>query len=148
MNTNEIFDFSDAAVIIKDAIVRSRYQAATLVNKELLSLYYAVGKYVSQNSRGGYWGQGAIKRLSESLQSELPGLRGFSEVSIKRMRLFYEGWLPVFTNRPLLSDDLTEIPALSNRPMPSDDLARMLVRPLVMDELPPIIDLNLLVKQV
>ena len=106
MNKNNVFDFNDAAVAIKEAIVRSRYQAAKLVNKELLGLYYAVGRYVSQNSRD-VWGQGAIKQLSDSLLRELPGLRGFSEVSIKRMRLFYENWQPVFTNRPLTMDDLT-----------------------------------------
>jgi predicted nuclease of restriction endonuclease-like (RecB) superfamily len=101
--------FKEAAAAIKDAIVRSRYQAAKLVNKELLSLYYAVGKYVSNNSRAGTWGKGAIRRLSDDLQCELPGLRGFSEVSIKRMRLFYEAWQPLFTdnsNRPLITDDL------------------------------------------
>lgn len=67
-------------------------QSSFLVNRELLGLYYAVEKYVSENSRNSVWGQDAIKQLSESLQQELPGLRGFSEVSIKRMRLFYEGW--------------------------------------------------------
>ncbi|MDR1539890.1 MAG: DUF1016 N-terminal domain-containing protein [Clostridiales bacterium] len=88
MSDNTIF--KDAADVIKDAIVRSRYQAAKLVNKELLGLYYAVGRYVSQNSRGKVWGQGAIKKLSDNLQRELPGLRGFGEVTIKKMRLFYE----------------------------------------------------------
>jgi hypothetical protein len=105
--------FKEAVITIKDAIVRSRYQAASLVNKELLSLYYGVGKYVSENSRDGYWGQGAIKRLSESLQQELPGLRGFSESSIKRMRQFYEEWQPIFAIRPMLSGELAEN---TNRP--------------------------------
>ncbi|MDR2855607.1 MAG: DUF1016 N-terminal domain-containing protein, partial [Methanomicrobiales archaeon] len=76
---SDIIIFKEAAIAIKDAIVRSRYQTARLVNKELLSLYYGVGKYVSENSRGGYWGKGAIKQISEDLQRELPGLRGFSE---------------------------------------------------------------------
>ena len=101
MNENQIFDFGGAAEIIKDAIVRSRYQAAKLVNRELLGLYYAVGRYVSDNSRVGAWGKGAIRQLSDSLQRELPGLRGFSESSIKRMREFYEQWSGVFANRPL-----------------------------------------------
>jgi hypothetical protein len=68
---NDESAFKEAVIAIRDAIVRSRYQAASLVNKELLSLYYGVGKYVSENSRGGYWGQGAIKNISESLQQEL-----------------------------------------------------------------------------
>jgi predicted nuclease of restriction endonuclease-like (RecB) superfamily len=76
------------------------------VNRELLSLYYAVGRYVSQNSRNSVWGQGAIKQISNDLQKELPGLRGFGEVSLKKMRLFYEAWQTVFTNRQLTTDDL------------------------------------------
>jgi len=37
--------FGNAVLLIKDAIIRSRYNAATIVNRELLGLYYAVGKY-------------------------------------------------------------------------------------------------------
>jgi predicted nuclease of restriction endonuclease-like (RecB) superfamily len=96
----------DIVIQIKGAIVRSRYQAAKLVNKELLGLYYAVGKYVSQNSRTGFWGKGAIRQLSDNLQKELPGLRGFSEGAIKKMRLFYEEWHLVFLNRSLSMNDL------------------------------------------
>ena len=72
-------NFGNAALLIKDAIIRSRYQAATLVNRELLGLYYAVGRYVSKNTRG-FWERSSIKHISNSLQKELPGLRGFSEV--------------------------------------------------------------------
>jgi predicted nuclease of restriction endonuclease-like (RecB) superfamily len=118
--------FKDAADVIKDAIVRSRYQAAKLVNKELLGLYYAVGRYVSLNSRGNVWGQGAIKQLSDYLQRELPGLRGFGEVSIKKMRLFYEAWRSVFTdfiNRQLLTDDLSANDKNENRHLTNGDLA-------------------------
>ena len=122
MSENNIFDFGNAASVIKDAILQSRYQAAKLINKELLSLYYGVGKYVSDNSRCGYWGQGAIRQISETLQRELPGLRGFSEVSIKRMRLFYEAWSFVFSNRPLLMDNLKKNTTRANRPLPTDDL--------------------------
>ena len=100
--------FGNAVLLIKDAIMRSRFQAAALVNRELLSLYYAVGRYVSQNSRYGYWGKGAVKQISGDLQKELPGLRGFSESAIKRMREFYEQWAVVFSNRPLSMGDLEQ----------------------------------------
>lgn len=61
----------------------------------MLSLYYGIGRYISANSREGFWGIGAIKTISEWLRKELPGLRGFSETSIKKMRQFYEQWEPV-----------------------------------------------------
>ena len=38
--------------------------------------------------------------------NKVPGLRGFSETSIKRMRIFYEAWCCMFKNRPLSADDL------------------------------------------
>ncbi|MCL2766159.1 MAG: PDDEXK nuclease domain-containing protein [Peptococcaceae bacterium] len=127
MSGNELLNLGDAAIIIKDAIVRSRYQAAKLVNRELLSLYYAVGKYVSENSRDGSWGHGALKQLSEELQRDLPGLRGFSETSIKRMRLFYEAWESVFSIRPLTMDELELVQR-------SEHNAAFLDRPLSMDD--------------
>ncbi|MCL2158384.1 MAG: PDDEXK nuclease domain-containing protein [Oscillospiraceae bacterium] len=105
MGENKSMNFDGAVNTIKEAIIRSRYQAAKLINKELLGLYYAVGKYVSDNSRNNFWGQGAIHHLSCSLQKELPGLRGFSESSIKRMREFYEQWASIFSNRPLTMGD-------------------------------------------
>jgi len=153
MSENSVLDFGYAAIIIRDAIVRSRYQAAKLVNKELLSLYYAVGKYVSDNSRTGYWGKGAIKQISEDLQHELPGLRGFSEVSIKRMRLFFEAWQSVFANRPLTTDDLSDVPIpldelISNRPSTMSDLKNASNRPLSTDDLDVSIDLGLLLQEI
>ena len=88
-------DYNIAVQTIKDAILRSQYQAAKLVNREMLSLYYGIGRYISANSREGFWGTGAIKTISERLRKELPGLKGFSESSLKNMRMFYEEWSPV-----------------------------------------------------
>ena len=55
-------------------------------------LYFAVGKYISLNSRGGFWGKGAIDTISDRLDKELPGLRGFSARNLRYMRAFYEEW--------------------------------------------------------
>lgn len=76
----------------KAAILKSQARAAQAITHEQLALYYGIGRYVSQNSRNGFWGKGAIKTISEQLTYELPGLKGFSETMIKRMRTFYEEW--------------------------------------------------------
>lgn len=89
---------------IKTAILRSQLRSASIVNADMLSLYYGIGKYVSEHSRNGYWGTGAIATISKQLQQELPGLRGFSEESIKKMRLFYEAWQPVINRSPAATD--------------------------------------------
>ncbi len=65
-----------AVETIKSAIEQSQLRAARMVSGTQLSLYYGVGLYVSANSRNGTWGTGAIKRISDQLKRELPGLRG------------------------------------------------------------------------
>ena len=77
---------------IKTAILKSRYEAAALANKELLKLYFGIGQYVSFHSRNKNWGKGAIDSISSLLQQELHGLRGFSATNIRNMRIFYEEW--------------------------------------------------------
>lgn len=104
---NEIY--KNAVLTIKHAILKSQYQAANLVNREMLSLYYGIGRYISENSRDGFWGTGAIKSISEQLRKELPGLRGFSETSLKKMREFYEEWNHVINNSPAMAGELTEV---------------------------------------
>lgn len=110
---------------IKDAILVSRYNAARMANKEMLSLYYNIGEFISNNSRNVKWGSGAIKTISELLQKELPGLRGFSESGLKRMRTFYEGWNKYTANRPTPLDEIVTINTeiISNRPMALDDFS-------------------------
>ena len=106
-------DYNIAVKTIKDAILRCQYQAAKMVNREMLSLYYGIGRYVSANSRKGFWGTNAIETISERLRKDLPGLKGFSTTSIKKMRQFYEQWEPVINrstavavNLPLTTDEI------------------------------------------
>ena len=81
-------DYIQAVKAIKEAIQNTRLRTSRLVNRELLSLYYAIGKYISLNSRSAQWGTGAIAAISQNLQQELPGLRGFSEGNMRKMRIF------------------------------------------------------------
>ena len=97
-------NYREAVKSIKEAILRSQYRAAASVNKEQLSLYYGIGRYVSENSRTGFWGKGAIEQISSLLQKELPGLRGFSASNIKNMRIFYEAWESVLNRQPLADE--------------------------------------------
>jgi len=55
-------------------------------------LYFGLGRFISHNSRNGYWGRGAIDTISDHLDRELPGLRGFSARNLRNMRTFYEEW--------------------------------------------------------
>ena len=101
----QYYILSKAADAIKAAILKSQSRAIQLVNQEQLALYYGIGRFISFNSRKGKWGTGAIKTISEQLKHDLPGLRGFSETSLKKMRLFYEQW-QMLENRPPVAGEL------------------------------------------
>ena len=59
---SEIQNYNDAVKVIKTAILESQYEAAKSVNERQLMLYYGIGKYISQNSKQGFWGKGAIEK--------------------------------------------------------------------------------------
>lgn len=108
MGTNKSLEakYSIAVQTIKVAILQSQYQAVKLVNREQLALYYGIGRYISQNSRNGYWGTGAVAFISNKLQMELPGLRGFSERNLKNMRTFYEEWQMLDVNSAVSTTEI------------------------------------------
>jgi predicted nuclease of restriction endonuclease-like (RecB) superfamily len=118
-NTNHN-DLRSAVKAIKSAILQSQYRAAKGVNIEQLSLYFGVGRYISEHSREGFWGTGAIERISEQLQKELPGLRGFGERNLKNMRMFYEEWND-YLNSAAMATELPHEPNIVS----STDLLRL-----------------------
>ena len=94
VNSNN--NYKDAIKAIKDAILISQYESVKSINEKQLYLDIFIGKYISSNTRNGNWGSDAIGIISEQLQKELPGLRGFSEKNLKNMRSFYEEWFSYF----------------------------------------------------
>lgn len=124
---NNIFletKYTIAVQTIKTVILQSQYQAIKLLNKEQLALYYGIGRYISQNSRNGYWGTGAIAFISNKLQMELPGLRGFSETNLRLMRIFYEEWDMLDGNSSVTTDKTqnTESEQEANSSVATDEL--------------------------
>ncbi len=109
MNQNQHTNYFQAVQAIKIAILQSRYNAAKSLFKEMLILYFKIGKFVSFNIRNKNWGKGAIESISNLLQQELPGLRGFSARNIRNMRIFYEEWQQELNShliRQLSTDEL------------------------------------------
>ena len=118
---NKMRKYDDAVQIIKAAILRSQYDAARSVNEKQLILYYGIGKYISANSRKGFWGKGAIDAISERLQRELPGLRGFSARSLRDMRRFYEEWA-MLDESPSIELVSSNLPNISNLAIATDKI--------------------------
>ena len=110
-------ELANAVQIIKEAIQQSQLRALGAINQEQLALYYGIGRFVSANTRNKNWGKGFIDAVSKQLRKELPGLRGFSAPSMRKMRTFYEEWrmlsgsseaVIVESNSFVLTNKLTE----------------------------------------
>jgi predicted nuclease of restriction endonuclease-like (RecB) superfamily len=84
---NEI-DYLSFIQEVKEHIVRSRYIAARLVNREQLLLYFLVGKRLSEKVAAEKWGTKVIEQIAADLHKELPGLRGFSYRNLQNMKQF------------------------------------------------------------
>ena len=72
---------------IKKDIIRTRNKVLTEANKELIFLYFRIGKIISENQK---YGSNFINTLSTSLKIDFPNVTGFSPRNLARMRKFYE----------------------------------------------------------
>ncbi len=90
---------------IKARIRSAQYEALKAVNRELISLYWDIGRMISDRQKGETWGKSIVEQLAHDLQSEFPGIQGFSARNIWRMRDFYK----TYRNNKKLSPMVTEI---------------------------------------
>ena len=120
-NTTKKTELINAVLVIKDAILQSQQRALVTINQELLALYYGIGRFVSMNTRNKNWGKGFIEAISEQLRKELPGLRGFSAASLRKMRTFYEEWHMLSDNSFVETNKLVNVE--SNSFVGTNDLA-------------------------
>ena len=98
-----------AVETIKTAILQSQYQAAKETTRVQLILYYGIGRYLSSKKGKKTWGTSVLETISSQLRKELPGLRGFSSTSLRKMRLFYENWSFLEdSNSSVMMDELPE----------------------------------------
>jgi predicted nuclease of restriction endonuclease-like (RecB) superfamily len=96
-------EISASVKALKLAILQAQYAASADSNRVMLMLYLGIGRFISQKTRNGIWGDGATNAIAEQLQREMPGLRGFSGVQLRRMRQFYEEWHDSLICSPLAS---------------------------------------------
>jgi len=74
---------------IKERIYQAQYEALKKVNKELLSLYWDIGRMIVDMQSKLGWGKSVVENVVNDLQMEFPGIRGFSVANLWRMRNYY-----------------------------------------------------------
>lgn len=103
-HNQNIIPLSQAVEAIKTAILQGQYEANKGVNRIQLAVYFAIGKYLSKNTRNLEYGAGGIKAISDQLHRDLPGLRGYSATQLNEMRRFYEAWQLLDSNSSVVTD--------------------------------------------
>ena len=74
---------------IKTRIRQAQYDALKAVNKEMIALYWDIGRMIVDRQEKQGWGKSVVENLAADLQKEFPGVQGYSKDNLWRMRKFY-----------------------------------------------------------
>ncbi|EKS69416.1 MULTISPECIES: PDDEXK nuclease domain-containing protein [Caballeronia] len=77
---------------LKLRVERARQRAAASANRELVTLYWQIGRDILDRQRRQGWGAGVIDQLARDLKSAFPDMRGFSPRNLKYMRALAQAW--------------------------------------------------------
>ena len=77
---------------LKERIRTARMRAAISANRELVLLYWSIGREVLDRQAELGWGSKVIDRLSVDLRREFPEMKGLSPRNLKYMRAFAKAW--------------------------------------------------------
>lgn len=97
-------NYPDLLSEIKERIRSAQYEALKAVNKELVGLYWDIGRMIVERQRVEGWGQAVVKQLAADLQSEFPGVSGFSASNLWRMKAFFEVYTDLEKLAPLVRE--------------------------------------------
>ena len=85
-------DYADWLVDLKGRIHSAQQRATMAVNRELVGLYWQIGRDILVRQADQGWGAKVIERLAHDLRSAFPDMKGFSPRNLKYMRAFAEAW--------------------------------------------------------
>jgi predicted nuclease of restriction endonuclease-like (RecB) superfamily len=97
-------DYVTLLTDIKQRIRTAQYEALKKVNQELIALYWDMGRVILERQQGQTWGKSVIQNLAKDLQSEFPGMGGFSAANLWRIRLFYETYFNQVKLAPMVRE--------------------------------------------
>ena len=85
-------DYRNWLTELKQRVERERQRAVASVNRELVTLYWQIGREILERQQKQGWGAGVIDRLARDLKAAFPDMRGFSPRNLKYMRAIAQAW--------------------------------------------------------
>ncbi len=92
--TNELIssDYQAFLQTIKNRIQQAQFHAVLAVNRELILLYWQIGRSILERQQQQGWGAKVIDTLAHDLHAAFPQMKGFSARNLKYMRAFAEAY--------------------------------------------------------
>lgn len=75
---------------VTDIIETAKNSAYKKVNEELINMYWNIGAFLSKEAKKAAFGDAYIDSISEYIQEQYPGIKGFNRRGLYRMKKFYE----------------------------------------------------------
>ncbi len=92
MSTELTKDYAEFLQSLKERISTAQIKAALAVNRELVLLYWQIGREILERQKAQGWGAKVIEQLSKDLRSAFPEMKGFSRANLLYMRSFAENY--------------------------------------------------------
>ena len=89
---NELVSGGEYSLFRDDILKRIRsaqYEALRAVNKELITLYWEIGRQITERQKTLGWGKSVVENLSRDIQEAFPGIQGFGLSNLRDMARFY-----------------------------------------------------------
>ena len=105
-NTLSNESYTDLIKNLKQEISKALIRAHLAVNKELIVLYWNIGKLILERQNKEKWGSKVIQNISDDLRKEFPAMKGLSYQNLSYMRQFFAE----YNNDQILQQAVGEIP--------------------------------------
>ena len=97
-------EFSNWIDAVKQNILQAQIKASLSVNRELIHLYWYLGKEIYVKQKESNWGENFLESVSRELKRSFPAMSGFSTDNIRFMKRMY-----LFYNHETIADDLNTV---------------------------------------
>jgi predicted nuclease of restriction endonuclease-like (RecB) superfamily len=74
---------------LKNRIQAAQIKAAVTVNTQLITLYWDIGRQITEKQQASDWGDAVIEQIAKDLSHEFQNMKGFSRRNLYRMKQFY-----------------------------------------------------------
>lgn len=87
---HSVFNYADLLRQVKARVALAQKKAIYAANEEMLTMYWDIGRLLSESQKQIGWGNNALEQLSNDLKNDYPKVKGFSPRNCRCMIQFYK----------------------------------------------------------